>query len=155
MQEKNAKGRLMTESFILVCKIVSFCSSTFHICLPRGVGSINNLAQCTIKVEMKYGTNMNVVCLMFNFYLRQDKKLYIYLVLLENQIVIHSFAYTAQPSSDKLNLDVTGMVLVLLVGRRYVASPMRMNLPSCFDGQIEVWDYSYEHADRREEPLRR
>ncbi len=72
-------------------------------------------------------------------------KPYIYLVLLENQIVIHSFAYTAQPSSDKLNLDVTGMVLVLLVGRTYVASPMRINLPSCFDGQTEVWDYSYEH----------
>ncbi len=35
---------------------------------------------------------------------------------LENLIVIQSFTHRAQPSSDKLSGDVTGMVLVRLVG---------------------------------------
>ncbi len=78
---------------------------------------------------------------------------FIYLVLLENQKVIHSFANRVQPSSDKLSGDVTKMVLVLLVEGTYVASPVQMNLHSCFDGQIGVWDYSYGHENTREEPL--
>ncbi len=48
-------------------------------------------------------------------------KFYIYLVLLENQLVIHSFANGMQPSSHKQSSDVTGMVLVLLVGRTFLA----------------------------------
>ncbi len=51
-------------------------------------------------------------------------KLHIFIILQENQTVVHSFANRAQPSSHKLSGDVTGMVLVLLVGRTYIASPV-------------------------------
>ncbi len=61
------------------------------------------------------------------------------------------FRQRAQPSSDKLSSDVT--VMVLPVGRTYVALPVRVNLRSCFDEQIGVWDYSYGHENTREEPL--
>ncbi len=64
--------------------------------------------------------------------------------MLENQKVIHSFASWVQPSSDKISGDVKGMVLVLLVGGTYAALLVRMNLPSCSDGQNEVWNYSME-----------
>ncbi len=55
------------------------------------------------------------------------------IILLENQIVVHSFADRAQPSSDKLSSDITGMVLLaedlLSMGGTYAATPG----PSCFD----------------------
>ncbi len=94
---------------------------------------------------------MNVVCLFLT-----KGKLYIYLVLLENQRVIHSFANRAQPSSDKLSGDVTGMFLLirdlLSMGEAYVASLVQVNLPSCFDEHTGVLDYSHGHANTREEP---
>ncbi len=40
-------------------------------------------------------------------------QLYICLVLLENQKVIHSFTNKAQPSLDKLSGDITGIVLLV------------------------------------------
>ncbi len=56
-----------------------------------------------------------------------------FIISLGNQIVIHSFANKAQPSSDKLSSDVTGMVLLardlLSMGETYTAMPV----PSCFD----------------------
>ncbi len=67
-------------------------------------------------VEMKQKT----ICNLFDFYLRQDTALnsnVIYLVLLENQTVIHSFPSRAQLFSHKLSSDVMGMVL--LVGGAY------------------------------------
>ncbi len=36
-----------------------------------------------------------------------------FIILLENQIVIHSFANRAQPSSGKQSGDITGMVLLV------------------------------------------
>ncbi len=59
---------------------------------------------------------------------------FIFLIIsLENQIVVHSFANRAQPSSDKLSGDITGMVLLagdlLSMGGTYDATPD----PSCFD----------------------
>ncbi len=98
---------------------------------------------------------MNVVCLsvcllpMVRY--GTKFKLYIYLVLLENQKVIHSFANI--PSSHKLSGDITGIVLDLYVGRIYVASPGQINLHSGFDGRTGVLDYSYEHVNTSEEPL--
>lgn len=41
-----------------------------------------------------------------------------------------------------------------LWGRTYAASLVYIKVPSCFDGQFEVWDYSYGYANPREEPLR-
>ncbi len=53
-----------------------------------------------------------------------------FIILLENQIVIHSFANRAQPS------DLSGVVLLagnlLSMGGTYVATLVR----SCFDGRI-------------------
>ncbi len=57
--------------------------------------------------------------------------------MLENQTVFHSFANGAQPSSHKLSGDVTGMVLVLLVGRTYVASPVQVNLLAVVMDKLE------------------
>ncbi len=76
-------------------------------------------------------------------------------ILLENLKVIHSLANRAQPSSHKLSGYVSRVVLVLLVGRTNITSPVRENFPSCFDGRIGVWDYSYGHENTREEPLLR
>ncbi len=63
-------------------------------------------------------------------------KLYVYLILLENQKVIHCSANRAQPVSHKLSSDVTGMVLLagdlLSMGGTYIASLV----VSCFDGRI-------------------
>ncbi len=56
--------------------------------------------------KAKYGTEFHV---------------YIYLILLENYIVIKSFNNSVQPSSDRLSEDVTGMV------------------------ESGVWDYLYGH----------
>ncbi len=57
-----------------------------------------------------------------------------FIISLENQIVIHSFANRMQPSSEKLGGDVSGVVLLegdlLSVGGAYTAPPV----PSCFDG---------------------
>ncbi len=39
-----------------------------------------------------------------------NSNFYIFIILLENQKVFHSFASRAQPSSDKLTGDVTGVV---------------------------------------------
>ncbi len=82
-------------------------------------------------------------------------KFIFFIILLENQIVIHSFASGAQPSSHKLSVDVTGVVLVLLagdlmsMGGTYTATPVS----SCFDGRSCVLDYSYGHSNMREEPF--
>ena len=68
-----------------------------------------------------------------------NSNFYIFIILLENQKVFHSFASRAQPSSDKLTGDVTGVVR--LAGRllsmegTYTATPV----PSCFNGQDEFW----------------
>ncbi len=40
-----------------------------------------------------------------------NSNFYIFRILLENQIIVHSFASRAQPSSHKLSCDITGMVL--------------------------------------------
>ncbi len=68
---------------------------------------------------------------------------------------MNSFGNRAQPSSDKLSGDVTGMVLLvgdlLSVGGTYIALPVL----SYFDGRIGVLDYSYGNANTREERLRR
>ncbi len=53
---------------------------------------------------------MNVFCLILTIFV------YIYLVLLENLIVIHSIANRVQPSSDNLCIDVTGVVLLACAG---------------------------------------
>ncbi len=98
---------------------------------------------------------MNVVRFLPKVRYGTEFKLYIFIILMGNQIVVHSFANRAQPSSHKLSGNITGMVLVLLIGRTYIASPVRMNLSSCFDGRTGVWDYSYRHENTREEPLRR
>ncbi len=81
-------------------------------------------------------------------------KLYIFIMLLENQTVIPSFANRVQPSLHKLSGDVTAVVLVLPVGRTYIMSPVRMNFPSCFDGRIGVWDYLYGCENTREEQFK-
>ncbi len=62
--------------------------------------------------------------------------IFIFVISLENQIVIHSFANRVQSSSDKLSGDVTDMVLLagylLSMWGTYTATP----IPGCFDRQI-------------------
>ncbi len=60
----------------------------------------------------------------------QNSNSIFFIILLENQIVIHSFANRAQPSSHKLSGDVIGMVLLGLTG------DIHCNAGSCFDGRI-------------------
>ncbi len=64
-------------------------------------------------------------------------KLYIFIILLENQKVIHSFANSAQPSSHKLSGDVSGVVLVLLAGRTNIISLVRVNFPAVLMDELE------------------
>ncbi len=58
-------------------------------------------------------------CDLFDSYqeMTQNSNFFIYLVLLETQIVIHLFASRVQPSSDKQRGNVTVMVLVRLCPR--------------------------------------
>ncbi len=118
---------------------------------PCACESLVEFQQATMS-SLEQITQKHILILMQEARSGTKFKLYIYLVLLENQIVIHSFANRAQPSSDKLSCDVTGMVLLvgeLLSTGGYVAVPV----PSCFDGRIWVLDYSKGHANTREIPL--
>ncbi len=63
-------------------------------------------------------------------------KLYIFIVLLENEVVVHSFTNRAQPSSHKLSGDVTSMVLLARDLLSMEGTNIALPVPSCFDGQI-------------------
>ncbi len=59
-----------------------------------------------------------------------------FIILLENQIVIHSLANRAQPSSDMLSSDITGMVLLAGDLLSMVGTYAATLAPSCFDRRI-------------------
>ncbi len=62
-----------------------------------------------------------------------------FIMLLENQIVIHSFANRAQPSSDKLSDDITGMVLLAVDLLSMGVHMLQRWFPAVLMNEFEFW----------------
>ncbi len=62
-----------------------------------------------------------------------------FIILLENQIVIHSFANRAQPSSDKLSSDVSGVVLLGGTCCQWRVHMLQHRFPAVLTNELKFW----------------